>query len=176
MSTTRAVAHILGRPVMGQTTSGIKSCIAIKKAEDDRRADLKKARDELAAVIREKESALGSKKRKQSVLDTIMPSKSKQSSAPNTKKSNKEHLDRAVARFFVENAIPFNVATSSIFADMIGESMSFSQHNSLQSYKIPGRLHCVHIGATAMRPNSGTFKTSWAQKRKVKIQLATFLK
>ena len=58
MSTTRAVAHILGRPVMGQTTSGIKSCIAIKKAEDDRRADLKKAGIELAAVIREKESAL----------------------------------------------------------------------------------------------------------------------
>ena len=42
MSTTRAVAHILGRPVMGQTTSGIKSCIAIKKAEDGRHTDLKK--------------------------------------------------------------------------------------------------------------------------------------
>ena len=92
MSTTRAVAHILGRPVMGQTTSGIKSCIAIKKAEDDRCADLKKARDELAAVNREKESVLDSKIRKQGVLDTIMSPKSKQSSAPNTKKSNKQHL------------------------------------------------------------------------------------
>ena len=136
MSTT----HILGRPVMGQTTSGIKSCIAIKKAEDDRHADLKKARDELAAVIREGESVLDSIKRKQGVLDTIMSPKSKQSSAPNTKKSNKQHLDRAVARFCFENAMPFNVATSSSFADMIGESLSFRENNSLQSYKVPGRL------------------------------------
>ena len=30
MSTTNAVAHILGRPVMGQATAGIKSCIPIK--------------------------------------------------------------------------------------------------------------------------------------------------
>ena len=66
-----------------------------------------------------------------------MSPKSKQSSAPNTKKSNKQHLDRAVARFCFENV---NVATSSSFADMIGDSMSFHKHNSLQSYKVPGRL------------------------------------
>ena len=124
---------------MGQATAGIKSCIAIKTKEDDRRADLKKARDELATVIREKESELDSKKRKQVVLDTILLPKSKQSSAPNAKKSNKQQLDRAVARFFFENAIPFNVASSSSFADMIGESMSFRQHNSVESYKVPGR-------------------------------------
>jgi hypothetical protein len=29
ISTTRAVSHILGRPVMGQSTAGIKGCIAI---------------------------------------------------------------------------------------------------------------------------------------------------
>ena len=33
MSSTRAVAHILGLPVMGQATAGIKSCIAIKTKE-----------------------------------------------------------------------------------------------------------------------------------------------
>ena len=69
-----------------------------------------------------------------------MSPKRKQSSAPNTKTSNKQHLDRAVARFFVENAIPFKVVTLSSFADMIGESMSFREHNSLQFYKVPGRL------------------------------------
>ncbi len=36
MSTTRAVAHILGQPVMGQATAGIKSCIAIKTEEGRR--------------------------------------------------------------------------------------------------------------------------------------------
>ena len=43
-----------------------------------------------------------------------------------------------VACSFFENAIPFNVAFSSSFADMISESMSFRQHNYLESYKIPG--------------------------------------
>ena len=106
MSTTQAVTHILGRSVMGQSTPGIKGCIAIKTGEDDRRADLKKAKDELGAVIREKESAMDSKKRKQVVLDALLSPKSKQSSAPEAKKSNKYHLDRAIARFFFENAIP----------------------------------------------------------------------
>ena len=74
------------------------------------------------------------------MADTIMSPKSKQSSAPNTKKSNKQHLDRAVAYFFFENAIPFKVATLTSFADMIGERVLFRKHNSLQSYKVPGRL------------------------------------
>ena len=77
MSTTRAVAHIFGRSVMGQATPGIKGCIAIKTEEDDRRADLKKARDELGAVIREKESGMNSRKRKQGVLDALLSPKSK---------------------------------------------------------------------------------------------------
>ena len=70
MSTTRAVSHIFGRPIncYGPTNICNKNCIAIKNAEDDRRVDFRKARDELAAVIREKESAL---EPKQCVLDTI---------------------------------------------------------------------------------------------------------
>ena len=57
ISTTRAVSHVLGRPVMGQSTAGIKVCITIKPKEEDRRADLKKARDELGGNFREKEAA-----------------------------------------------------------------------------------------------------------------------
>jgi hypothetical protein len=112
MSTTRAVAHILGRPVMGKATAGIKSCIPIKTNEKDRRGDLKQARDALAVVIREKESAKASKKRKQVVLYSLLSPKSKQSSAPNSKKCNKQHLDCAIAWFFFKNAILFNVASS----------------------------------------------------------------
>ena len=65
--------------------------------------------------------------------------KKQQYSAPNAKKCNRQHLDCAVARFFFENAIPFNVASSSSFADMKGESMSLRQHNSLECYKVPSR-------------------------------------
>ena len=36
-STTRASAHILGRPVMGQQKAGIHPCLAIQKKDDDRR-------------------------------------------------------------------------------------------------------------------------------------------
>jgi hypothetical protein len=43
---------------MGQSTAGIKVCITIKQKEEDRRADLKKARDYLGGNIREKEAAL----------------------------------------------------------------------------------------------------------------------
>ena len=71
ISTTRAVSHVLGRPVMGQSTAGIKVCITIKKKEEVRRADLKKARAELSGNIREKEAALN-KKRKQVVMDSLL--------------------------------------------------------------------------------------------------------
>ena len=54
------------------------------------------------------------------------------------KKSNQQFLDRAVACSFFEIAIPSNVGSSSSFADMIGESMSFSQHNYLELYKLLG--------------------------------------
>ena len=34
-STARAAAHILARPVMGQSKAGIQSCVAINKKDDD---------------------------------------------------------------------------------------------------------------------------------------------
>ena len=40
--TTRATAHILGRPVLGQNKARIQSCITINKNNDDWRAILKK--------------------------------------------------------------------------------------------------------------------------------------
>ena len=115
----------------------VKGCIAIKNKEEDRRADLKKARDELGSVIREKEAAMNSKKRKQVMMDSLLVPRSKQSPAATAKKSNKKHLDLAVARFFFENAIPFNVASSSSFSNMIEESMAFRLQNSVESYKTP---------------------------------------
>ena len=37
-STSRAAAHILGRPVLAQEKAGIRPCIAIYKKDDDRRS------------------------------------------------------------------------------------------------------------------------------------------
>ena len=45
---TRAAAHILGRPVLGQTKAGIQTCMAINKKDDDQRAILKNAKQALA--------------------------------------------------------------------------------------------------------------------------------
>ena len=40
-STSRAAAHILGRPVLGQIKAGIHPCIVINKKDDDRRGAFK---------------------------------------------------------------------------------------------------------------------------------------
>ncbi len=59
-----------------ESTAGIKVCITITKKEEERRADLKKARDELGGNIREKEAALN-KKRKQEVMDSLLMPRNK---------------------------------------------------------------------------------------------------
>ena len=66
--TTRATAHILGRPVLGQTKAGILSCIVINKKDDDWRGILKNTLRALSKVIREKEEAAASEKRKQALM------------------------------------------------------------------------------------------------------------
>ena len=69
------------------------------------------------------------------MLDSLLSLNSKQSA----KKSNKQHLDRAVARFFFENAIPFNFISLPNFADLMGECLSFRKHNPVEYYKVPAR-------------------------------------
>jgi hypothetical protein len=70
ISTTRTVSHVLGRPVMGQSTAGINVGITIKE-EEDKRANLKKTRNALGGNISEKEAALN-KKRKQVLMDSLL--------------------------------------------------------------------------------------------------------
>ena len=45
----------------------------------------------------------------------------------------KEQLDRVMTLFFLKNANPQSVASSSSFADVIRNSMSFLPHNSVAS-------------------------------------------
>ena len=104
-STTRASAHILGRPVMGQQKAGIHPCLAIQKKDDDRRAVLRSAQKELGEVICGKEMELNGKKR-QEVMESLMSPK-KQSSDPDLKsrkKSGSKSLDVKIAPFFYEKA------------------------------------------------------------------------
>ena len=101
-STTRASAHILGRPVMGQQKAGIHPCLAIQKKDDDRRAALRSAQKELGEVIRDKEAELNGKKRRQEVMESLMSPK-KQSTEPDLKsrqKSGSKSLDVKIASFF----------------------------------------------------------------------------
>ena len=105
-STTRASAHILGRPVMGQQKAGIHPCLAIQKKDDDRRAALRSAQKELGEVIRGKEAELNGKKRRQEFKESLMSPK-KQSNEPDLK-SRKNSVSKSlvvkIASFFYEKA------------------------------------------------------------------------
>jgi hypothetical protein len=76
-STSRAAAHLLARPVMGQDKAGVQACIAINKKDDDRCAALKNAQKAIGEIMRAKEQAIAGKKRKQQVMDDLLVSPQK---------------------------------------------------------------------------------------------------
>ena len=127
-STTRAAAHILGRPVMSQDRPGFHPCVAINKKDDDRRGSLKKAQKTMGDVIRLKEQSMEGKKRRQQVMDELVTPPTKktvESSLIGSQKLGSKEVDAVIASFFYENCISFNVANSSSFGRMIDESMKF---------------------------------------------------
>ena len=139
-STSRAAAHLLARPVMGQDKAGVKPCIAINKKDDDRRGALRNAQRAIGKVIRDKEQSVAGKKRKQQVMDDLITSPTKQSVESSLIGSQKSgtnevdamitnEVDAMIASFFYENGISFNVANSSSFGRMIAESMKFAKQN-----------------------------------------------
>ena len=137
-STSRAAAHILGRPVLAQEKAGIRPCIAIYKKDDDRRSALRTAQKTIGEMMRGKEQSMDGKKRKQQVMDELLVSPSKQSveSSVIVSKSGSKEVDTKTASFFYENGISFNVADSSSFACMIEESIKYAERNPLQSYTV----------------------------------------
>ena len=140
-STTRAAAHILGRPVLGQIKAGIHPCIVINKKDDDRRGAFKNAQKTIGGIMREKEQCIEGKTRKQQVMDELLksPTKHPVESSVIVSKSGSKEMDKTIASFFYENGISFNVADSSSFARMLEESMRFAKQNPFQSYKAPSR-------------------------------------
>ena len=75
----RAAAHILGCPVLGQIKAGIHPRIVINKKDDDWCGTLKKAQKTIGRIMSEKEQSMGGKKRKQQVMDELLKSPTKQS-------------------------------------------------------------------------------------------------
>ena len=63
LSTSRAAAHILGRPVLGQLKAGILPYIMTDKKDDDRRGAFINAKKTICRIMREKEQCLEGKKR-----------------------------------------------------------------------------------------------------------------
>ena len=65
----RAFAHILGRPVLDQKKANVKACVPIRKVDDNRYAEFKTAKKVLDKKMTAKEAQLSSTKAKQSVLN-----------------------------------------------------------------------------------------------------------
>jgi hypothetical protein len=59
-SSSRAIAHILGRPVLGQKKSNIKACVPIRKDDDNRYVQFKTAEKFLDKGMVSKEAQLSS--------------------------------------------------------------------------------------------------------------------
>ena len=71
-SSSRAFAHILGRPVLDQRKSNLKACIPIRRDDDDRYAKFKNAQKDVNKEMMSKEAQLSSSKAKQAVLKELV--------------------------------------------------------------------------------------------------------
>ena len=102
-SSSRAVAHILGRPVLGQKKTNVRSCVPIRKDDDNRYAQFKTAQKVLNKEMMSKEAQLSSSKAKQSVLDLSSPGK--RTVTGEMKIVESKTLDSTIASFIYENAV-----------------------------------------------------------------------
>ena len=92
--------HFGTAPVLGQSKAGIQACIVINKKDDDRHAAFKTAQKAIGEVIRGKEVSKSSQKRKQQVMDGLLPSLTKktvESTLIASQKSGTKELDSKIA-------------------------------------------------------------------------------
>jgi hypothetical protein len=120
-SSSRAFAHILGRPVLDQRKSNV--CIPIRRDDDDRYAKFKNAQKDLNKEMMSKEAQLSSSKAKQSVLN--LTSLGKRTVTGEMKIVESKTLDSTIASFIYENALSFNVADSPSFTAMVDQCIEF---------------------------------------------------
>jgi hypothetical protein len=97
-SSSRAFAHILGRPVLGQKKSNAKECVPMRKRDDNRYAEFKTAQKVLNQdMTTSKEGQLSSSKAKQSVLNLTSLGKRTVTGQMNIVES--KELDSTIASF-----------------------------------------------------------------------------
>jgi hypothetical protein len=135
-SSSRAFAHILGRPVLGQKKSNVKSCVPLRKSDDNRYVEFKTAQKVLNQEMTSKEEQLSSSKANQSVLN--FTSLGKRTVTGEMKTVESKELD-SIASFIFENALSFNVVDSPSFAVMVDQCIQFGQQNPGRKYKVPTR-------------------------------------
>ena len=136
-SSSRAFAHILGRPVLGQKKSNAKACVPIRKSDDNRYAEFKIAQKVLNTEMMAKERQLSSSQAKQTGLDLTSPGK--RTVTGEMKIVESKMLDTTIANFFYENALSFNVADSQSFAAVVEQCIEFGQQHPGRKYKAPNR-------------------------------------
>ena len=134
-SLTFLAAKFLTKPDSKVTRMGIKTCIPIRKANDDRSAQFKAARQILSNEMFSKESKLSSSKAKQTVLDLTCPAKRTVTGEPKIVES--KMLDTTIASFLYENALWFNVVDSESFAALVDECIEFGRQHPGRKYKPP---------------------------------------
>ena len=147
MPSTKGYAHIMGTKVLGMKRLDVSVCIPIQTRDDagtileDRRPALLEMRKEFAEHLKVKEDNLNDRKRKQAVLDDLAlatPSATKGDSAQHPKCS-KDNLDESVGQFFYENGVPFYIAQSASWKEMIQTAIRFGKDNPSKEYKEPNR-------------------------------------
>ncbi len=93
----RAFAHILGRPVLGQKKSNAKACAPMRKSEDNWYAEFKTAQKVLNQEMTSKEEQSSSSKAKQSALN--LTSLGKRTVTEGMKIVESKKLDFTIASF-----------------------------------------------------------------------------
>ena len=136
-SSSRALAHILGRPVLDQSKANVRFCVPIRKEDDDGYEQFKTAQKVLNKQVMTKEAQLSSSKSRQTVLD--LTSLGKRTVTGEMKTVESKTLDSAIANVFYENALPFNVADSPSLAHMVEKCIEFGQQHPGRKYKAPNR-------------------------------------
>ena len=136
-SSSRALAHILGRPVLEQSKANVRFCVPIRKEDDNQYEQFKTAQKVLNKQVRTKEAQLSSSKSRQTVLD--LTSLGKRTVTGEMKTVESKTLDSAIANVFYENALPFNVADSPSLAHMVEKCIEFGQQHPGRKYKAQNR-------------------------------------
>ena len=113
------------------------------KEDDAWYEQFKTAQKVLNKQVMTKEAQLSSSKSRQTVLD--LTSLGKRTVTGEMKTVESKTLDSAIANYFYENALPFNVADSPSLAHMVEMCIEFSQQHPGRKYKSPNRMRICGV-------------------------------